>query len=52
MVKYPDIEKKLNTGTHGGTLTLFIKDVSGRKLTVIGELKNKECWLATAYYEN
>jgi hypothetical protein len=52
VVKYAEEEKKLQPGQNGGTLKSFTKTVDGRKLTVIAELKNNECWLATAYYEN
>lgn len=52
VVKYADEEKKLQPGNHGGNLMSFTRIVNGRRLTVIGELKNNECWLATAYYEN
>ena len=52
VVKYADEEKKLQNGQNGGILKSFTKTVDGRKLTVIAELKNNECWLATAYYEN
>ena len=52
VVKYAEQEKKLQRGQNGGILKSFTKSVDGRKLTVIAELKNNECWLATAYYEN
>jgi hypothetical protein len=52
VVKYADGEKKLKEGKNGGILKSFTKTVGGRRLTVVAELKNNECWLATAYYEN
>jgi hypothetical protein len=52
VVKYADEEKKLQPGHHRGTMKSFTKTVAGRKLTVIAELKNNECWLATTYYES
>jgi hypothetical protein len=52
VVKYADEEKRLQRGNNKGFLTSFTKTIDGRKLTVIAELKNNDCWLATAYYEN
>jgi hypothetical protein len=51
VVKYADEEKRLQRGGNGGILRRFEKTVEGRKLVVIAEIKNNDCWLATAYYE-
>jgi hypothetical protein len=51
VVNYADEEKRLQHGANGGILKRFTKTDGGRKLTVIAEIKNNECWLATAYYE-
>jgi hypothetical protein len=52
VVHYATDEKKLQRGTHGGALMRFTKCEGNRTLTVIAELKQNDCWLATAYYED
>ncbi|MGD0745606.1 MAG: hypothetical protein ABSA45_10665 [Verrucomicrobiota bacterium] len=52
VVRYATDEKKLQQGTHSGALKRFTKSDGNRILTVIGEIKQNDCWLATAYYED
>jgi hypothetical protein len=42
----------LKKGTHGGKLSRFRKTSRGKTLVVIAEIRNRECWIATAYYED
>ena len=51
-VKYADEEKRLQPGQNGGNLWCFTKSVGSRKLITVAEIKNNDCWLATAYYED
>ena len=50
VVHYGVEEKQLRRGGNGGILTRFAKTDCGRKLVVIAEIKNNDCWLATVYY--
>jgi hypothetical protein len=43
--------KHLKTGMHGGKLSRFRKTADGKTLVVVAEIRHKECWVATAYYE-
>lgn len=52
VVRYANDEKKLQQGTHSGALKRFTKSDGNRILTVIAEIKQNDCWLATAYYED
>ena len=51
MVCYADEEKRLRNGDHGGIVYKF-KKTDSRALIVIAEIRNNNCWLATAYYES
>lgn len=51
VVCYAEQEKRLQSGSNGGVLKMFTKTDAGRKLIVIAEIKNSNCWLTTAYYE-
>ncbi|MGD0349831.1 MAG: DUF4258 domain-containing protein [Verrucomicrobiota bacterium] len=52
VIHYADREKRLQNGTHGGILKRFTKTDGSRILSVVAEIKQNECWLATAYYED
>jgi hypothetical protein len=52
VVNCPDSQKHQGTGQHGGKLFLFSKTVDGQKLCCVAELKRKECWIVTGYYED
>jgi len=52
VVSYPDDEKRLQPGRNGGILWRFTKVLGDRKMAVVAEIKNNDCWLATAYYED
>ena len=52
-VNYPQNKISIGTvGAHGGKRWKFKKTEQGRTLVVVAEVKNKDCWLATAYYED
>ncbi|MGD1018986.1 MAG: hypothetical protein ABSA12_06675 [Verrucomicrobiia bacterium] len=38
-------------GEHGGFVYEFRRRVSGKKLVVIAEVKQNQCWLITGYYD-
>jgi len=51
VVCYADEEKRLRNGDNGGIVYKF-KKTDSRALVVIAEIRNNNCWLATAYYES
>ena len=51
VVNYSREAEDLNVGKNGGKLKKFRKS-NGRTIIVIAEIKNQDCWLATAYYED
>ncbi len=38
-------------GNHGGTIWLFFRAFGNRILVAVAEVKNNECWIITAYWE-
>ncbi len=52
VIKYGIEGKRLRRGTHGGIVKIFKKTAAGRTLVAVGEIRNNDCWLITAYYEN
>jgi hypothetical protein len=52
VINYADEETKLQKGRNGGSLIRFTKSIGNRKLVAVAEIKNNDCWLATAYYEH
>jgi len=52
VISYYDSVERLNRGKHGGFLKKFKKTVDHKTLVVVAEIKNNDCWLATAYYED
>lgn len=38
-------------GNHGGMIWLFFRAFGNRILVAVAELKNNECWIITAYWE-
>ena len=51
VVKYSKQVEKLQSGHNGGTLKRFRKTADGKTLVVVAEVKDKDCWIATAYYD-
>ena len=51
VVCYASKEKRLQKGPNGGILSKF-KKTDGKTLVVLAEIRNNNCWLATAYYES
>lgn len=53
VVHYGDAQDKPNQkGLNGGKVKIFSKTDCGKKLVVVAELKNNDCWLMTSYYED
>ena len=52
VVRYSKEVKVLNRGKHGGLLKKFRKSADDKTLVVVAEIRNKTCWLATAFYES
>jgi hypothetical protein len=46
-----DRKTRIGRGMHGGQRWKFKKTVDGRRLAVVAEIRNTDCWLLTAYYE-
>ena len=38
-------------GNHGGMIWLFFRAFGNRILVAVAEVKNNECWIITAYWE-
>jgi len=51
-VRYPDESIFLKIGYHRGRLIRFKKTVGRRILVVIAEIRHRDCWIATGYYED
>jgi uncharacterized protein YjhX (UPF0386 family) len=45
-------QRELRIGANGGKVNEFKKDANGRTLIVIAEIRHRECWILTGYYEN
>jgi hypothetical protein len=52
VVIYSQETSVLRRGRHKGTVKKYRKTVDGRTLVVVAEMKSKECWFLTAYYED
>lgn len=53
VVHYGDAQDKPDQrGLNGGKVKIFTKVDGVRKLVVVAELKNNDCWLMTSYYED
>jgi hypothetical protein len=52
VVKYGTEKTVMRPGVHGGAIYRFKKTDDGLTLVVVAEVKNNECWIMTAYYEN
>lgn len=52
VVKYPDRVVDLQCGRKGGRLKKFWKTVDLKTLAVVAEVKNNDCWIVTACYED
>ena len=50
VVRYADRKQKQYAGEHGGGVFRFSKTTGGTKITVVAEVKGRECWLITAFY--
>ncbi len=50
VVRDPASYENLRPGRHGGTIRKMRK-ADGRTLVVVAEIKGREAWLLTAYYE-
>ncbi len=51
VVSYPDKTEKKGPGENGGIVWQFMKDVKGKKMVVIAEIKNSDCNFITSYYD-
>jgi hypothetical protein len=49
MVNYPDDQKRVKRGRHGGWVYVLEKRVDSVTLKVVAEIKGDECWIITAY---
>ncbi len=49
VVRYPDKQRRIEKGDHGGIVYTFEKNVDDVTLKVVAEIKSNDCWLITAY---
>jgi hypothetical protein len=49
VVKYPQHKQAQYRGEHGGTVFRFSRVRGGTKVTVVAEIKGKNCWLVTGW---
>lgn len=52
VVQMPHGKTQIGAGMHGGKRWKFKKTVEGRTLVAVAEIRNNDCWLLTAYYED
>ena len=52
VVHYATDVRHLRTGQNGGKVAMYRKAVEAKTLAVVAEIRNGNCWLLTAYYEN
>jgi hypothetical protein len=49
IVNNHDARRQQYRGEHGGFVYKFVKTVEGKKLAVVAEVKNDECWLISGF---
>jgi hypothetical protein len=52
VVKYHDSKMQQYRGDNGGFVYKFKKTVDKSTLAVVAEVKKKECWLISAFYQD